>query len=63
MTVKQVPKKVVLLFLSLLNIPNVFLSLGISGLAIDISDDESDEEVPQAIPLVPNADGIYPCSI
>lgn len=39
-----------------------FLSLGISSMAIDVSDDESDEEVPQAIPLLPNADGIYPCS-
>jgi hypothetical protein len=31
-------------------------------MAIDVSDDESDEEVPQAISLFPNADGIYPCS-
>jgi hypothetical protein len=32
-------------------------------MAIDISDDESDEEVPQAIPLFPNADGIYNISL
>ena len=45
------------LVLSILDIP-IFLSFGISSIAIDVSDDESDEEVPQAIPLYPNTDGI-----
>ncbi|PWZ24704.1 hypothetical protein Zm00014a_040111 [Zea mays] len=31
-------------------------------MVIDVSNDESDEEVPQAIPLFPKADGIIPIS-
>jgi len=57
MTVKQVLKKVMLFFFHFW--PSLFfLSFGISSIAIDVSDDESDEEVPQAIPLYPNTDGI-----
>jgi hypothetical protein len=44
------------LVLSILDIP-FLLSLGISSIVIDVSGDESNEEVPQAIPLYPNADG------
>jgi len=57
MTVKQVLKKVMLLFFQYWT-SLFFLSFGISSIAIDVSDDESDEEVPQAIPLYPNTDGI-----
>jgi hypothetical protein len=57
MTVKQILKKVRLLFFQYWT-SLFFLSLGISSIAIDVLDDESDEEVPQAIPLYPNADGI-----
>jgi hypothetical protein len=27
-------------------------------MVVDVSDDDSDEEIPSAIPLYPNADGI-----